>query len=98
MVMPAAWPKQQGEKEREVDERADDRSMLLMSERQGRNLAGDESIDDVTAIHPGTTQTGSHPISLIRIECSVRLSQQNRAAAARIGHEVRLGIVPIGAF
>src|SRR5258705_7257467 len=44
--MPAARPKQQGEKEREVDERANDRSMLLMSERNGRDLAGNEPIDD----------------------------------------------------
>ena len=51
-----------------------------------------------TAIHPGITQTGSHPISLIRIECSVKLSQMNRIAAVMTCHEVRLGIVPAGAL
>jgi hypothetical protein len=45
MVVLAAWPKQQGEKQREIDERADDRSMLP-TERDGRDLAGNESIDD----------------------------------------------------
>lgn len=51
-----------------------------------------------TAIHPGITQTGSHPISLIRIECSVKLNQMNRIAAVMTCHEVKLGVIPFGAL
>src|SRR5713101_3887938 len=41
------------------------------------------------AIHAGMTQTGSHPISLMRIDCSVKVIHANTTPVTISGHAIR---------
>src|ERR1700704_4543301 len=42
------------------------------------------------AIQAGTTQTGSHPMSLIRMDCSVKVIHKNITTETITGHPTKL--------
>jgi hypothetical protein len=93
--MPAAWTKQQGKNEREVDESAEDCS-ALMPERHGREFGGDEPNDDHNR-DPHRDDANRIP-SDVPEPHRLQRDRQPRVedGGGKIGPEFGLGTVPFG--
>lgn len=60
--------------------------MVPVSDRPDRDF----SLSTIRiAIHAGITQTGSHPISRIRIDCSMKLAPTKNTIATIMGQPIK---------